>query len=139
MSGFKWGKKQEIAAIALANGDTQQEAADKANTSERTIRRWLAIAEFAEEVDRLTFLTGVANKAERIRLAKRVINTQGLRTEKDLLDWLKYVQGETDGVKLDFTELISAIAANDAKMADSGPRDATRALPQRTAGQRGGQ
>lgn len=109
MSAFRWGKNQEIAAIALANGDTQGQAAGKAGINERTIRRWMAIPEFAEEVDRLTFMTGIAAKAERLRMAKRVVAAFELRTEKDLLDWLKYVQSETDGVKLDITSLIAAI------------------------------
>lgn len=112
MSSFRWGRKQEIAAIALAGGDTQQQAGDKANISERTIQRWLKEPEFSEEVDRLTFLTGIAAKAERLRLAKRVISALNTNTEKDLLDWLKYVQGETDGVKLDIADLYAALAEN---------------------------
>lgn len=119
MSAFKWTKSREKAAISLANGGTQDEAADIAGTTARTVRRWLDEPEFAEEVDRLTFLTGVANKAERLRLAKRVINQIGAHTEKDLLDWLKYAQGETDGIQLDLTSLLAAITANGDKMADS--------------------
>lgn len=120
MSHFRWTKKAEAAAIALANGRTQEEAGDIAGINRRTIQRWLDDAEFAEEVDRLTFLTGVANKAERLRHAKRVVRTLGIYTEKDLLDWLKYIQGETDGVKLDLTELFAALNENDPPVAGSG-------------------
>lgn len=112
MSVFQWSEKSEKAAIALANGETQEVAADIAGVSDRTIRRWLDETEFSEEVDRLTFLTGVAQKAERLRLAKRVIKQLGIKTEKDLLDWLKYMQSETDGTKLDFTELLTAFTEN---------------------------
>lgn len=119
MSAFRWTEKAENVAIALANGDTQKDAAEKNGVTDRTVRRWLEEPEFSEEVDRLTFLTGIANKAERLRLAKRVINQIGAHTEKDLLDWLKYAQGETDGIQLDLTGLLAAITANGDKMADS--------------------
>lgn len=119
-SVFQWGKKQEIAAIALANGETQAEAAEKAKVTDRTIRNWLDVPEFAEEVDRLTFLTGIAAKAERLRMAKRIIAKLDNNTEKDLLDWLKYAQGETDGVKLDLAELLTSIAQDDKPMAGGG-------------------
>lgn len=119
MVAFKWSKKAETAAISLANGSTREEAATEAEIGTTTLYRWLQVPEFSEEVDRLTFLTGVAAKAERLRLAKRVVNQLGIRTEKDLLDWLKYIQGETDGIKLDFTELYNAVTENAGKMADS--------------------
>lgn len=119
MSVFKWSENSERAAIALANGETQQSAADRAGVTDRTVRRWLEEPEFSEEVDRLTFLTGVAHKAERLRLAKRVVAQLGIHTEKDLLDWLKYIQGETDGIKLDFAELLDAFHANGDKVAAS--------------------
>lgn len=114
---FKWTKSAEGAAISLASGDTREAAAISAGVGVATIYRWLQIPEFSEEVDRLTFLTGVAAKAERLRLAKRVTKQLGIRTEKDLLDWLKYIQGETDGIKLDFTELLAAVTTNGDKVA----------------------
>jgi len=36
-----------------------------------------------------------------------------------VLDWLKFAQGETDGIKLDISKL-AAVAENAASMADSG-------------------
>lgn len=122
ISAFRWGEKQEAAAFALAQGKTQEAAAEIAGVTDRTIRNWLAHSEFVEEVDRLTFLTGIAHKAERLRLAKRVIANLSITTEKDLLDWLKYAQSETSGIKLDFTELLTAITENDKEMAGSRPR-----------------
>jgi hypothetical protein len=55
----------------------------------------------------------VANRAHRLRIANRVIrqmvkDEETIPTSKDLLDWLKYAQGETDGVKLDLMSLLNA-------------------------------
>jgi len=32
-----------------------------------------------------------------------------IKTDKDLLDWLKFAQGETDGVKVDAAKLLAAL------------------------------
>lgn len=115
MSRFKWNSKREKAALALANGFIQKEAAEKAGTSSRTITRWLGNPEFACEVDRLTHMVGIATRAERIRIAMRVIRgrMQHHKTippsKRDLLEWLKYIQGETDGIKLDLTSLLETV------------------------------
>lgn len=107
---FQWTKKREEAALKLAEGYTRVEAAAAAKVSERTVHRWLADPEFSAEVDRLTHMTGIAMRAERLRIVMRVVRQKtkdGLAvTEKDLLDWLKYAQGETDGVKLDLAALL---------------------------------
>ena len=116
---FKWSTTRERAALALAEGKTQRDAAADAGCGERTIRTWLSIPEFAEEVDRLTMLTGIAAKAERLRTAKRMIAKIGDNSERDLLDWLKFAASETDGIKLDLAELLTAITANDEKLAHS--------------------
>lgn len=116
-SAFKWTRNREQAAISLANGHTQEEAAESANVSDRTIRNWLQVAEFSEEVDRLTLMLDIASKAERLRIAKRVIRQMTskptIETGKDLLDWLKYAQAETDGIHLDLTDLAIQINAID--------------------------
>jgi hypothetical protein len=54
-----------------------------------------------------------ASRAYRLRLTNRVIHQmvkdgELIKTDKDLLDWLKYAQGETDGVKLDLLNLLNA-------------------------------
>lgn len=115
MSAFKWSEKSTAAAIALADGKTQEVAAQEAGVTARTIRRWLRVSEFAEEVDRLSLMVGIASRAERLRIAKRVarqfIHDQGpVLTDKDLLDWLKFAQGETDGLKLDLAAIAEAAA-----------------------------
>jgi hypothetical protein len=88
----------------------------------RTVQRWLEDNDFSAEVDRLTLMTGIAARAERLRIAKRVV-AQRIRkedgfvhTKHDLLDWLKFVQGETDGIKLD----LAALADLAAPLADPG-------------------
>lgn len=102
---FTWDEQRSKAAIALASGKTHKEAAEDAECSDRTIRNWLQIQEFAEEVDRLSLMVNVASRAERLRLAMRVIsqktNGSTIETKADLLDWLKFAQSETDGAKLD--------------------------------------
>lgn len=118
-SGFKWTAARTKAALALADGATQVEAAQEAEVTDRTIRLWLQEPEFAAEVDRLTLMTGMATRAARLRLAKRVIERLGLATDKDLLDWLKFAQSETDGVKLDLAKLAAAFGADAAPVADS--------------------
>jgi hypothetical protein len=109
---FRWSKPRETAAMKLAEGYTQAEAAKAANVAQRTVERWVADPEFSAEVDRLTHMVGIAMRAERLRIAMRAVRQKtkdGLvLTEKDLLDWLKYAQGETDGVKLDLAALIES-------------------------------
>ena len=113
MSGFKWYKNRELAALSLAQGDSKREAADAAGVTERTVYRWLEIPEFEIEVDRLTFLTGVGTRAGRMRIAKKVVqgrvkNTSYPMSKADLLDWLKFLQGETDGINLNLASLLEA-------------------------------
>lgn len=96
----------------LAKGYTRAEAAENAGVTDRTVYRWLDEPEFNQEVDRLTHMIGIASRAERLRIANRVIRQYvkdgtDIKTDKDLLDWLKYSQGETDGVKLDLLGLLN--------------------------------
>lgn len=113
MSDFEWTKSREEAALSLARGGTFAEAADMAGVAERTVYRWMNVPEFSEEVDRLTLMVDVASRAHRLRIANKVIrqfvkDNETIPTSKDVLDWLKYAQGETDGVKLDMAALLDA-------------------------------
>lgn len=115
---FEWTSKRGAAAMALAKGATHIEAAAEAGVSERTIRYWLVVPEFAAEVDRLTLMLEIASRAYRLRIANRVIHQfvkQGepIPTSKDVLDWLKYAQGETDGVKVDVLSMLDALTSQD--------------------------
>lgn len=109
--------------IALAGGMTQREAAAEAEVTDRTIRDWLRLPEFSAELDRLSLMIGIASRAERLRLAQRVIKQRtdengAINTKADVLDWLKFAQSETDGVKLDLAKLAAALGADAPSMAD---------------------
>ncbi len=81
----------------------------------------MCVPEFAAEVDRLSVMIGIASRAERLRFAMRVVRqkTKGnIETDKDLLDWLKFAQSETDGVKLDLPKLAASFAENEASVAE---------------------
>lgn len=123
MSGFQWTEKASLAAVALAEGKTRKEAAEAADITERTLYRWLNDPEFSAEVDRLSLMVGVASRAERLRLAQRVVRQRtaedgALSTKADLLEWLKFAQSETDGVKLDLAKLAAALGADASPLAD---------------------
>jgi hypothetical protein len=58
-------------------------------------------------------MTGIAMRSERIKITKRVVrqrimDTDLILSEKDILDWLKFAQSETDGIKLDLAALLDA-------------------------------
>ena len=129
ISVFKWTRNREKAAISLAGGDTVLIAAEIAKVTDRTVYNWLNVPEFKMEVDRLTHMVSVSTRAERLRIAMRVIkgrteNTQYPQSRADLLEWLKFAQSETDGVKLDITAVLAAAAS----MAGSGPDRAAKLM-----------
>ena len=101
--------KRTKAAFALAEGQSQQAVAEAIGVCRKTICNWLCVTEFVAEVDRLSTIIDVSSRAERLRIAMRVVR-QKVRadgtpeTEKDLLDWLKYAQSETTGIKLGFSK-----------------------------------
>ena len=117
---FRWTRKREKVALALAEGYTDREAANIANITRRTVQRWKRNLDFQCEVDRLTHMVGIASRAERLRIAMRAVrqfvHEGGVKTRRDVLDWLKFAQGETDGIKLDLTALVEAQTS----LADSG-------------------
>lgn len=124
IAAFTWDEKKSECAIALATGKTQKQVAQEVDVPERTQRSWLAHPDFAAEVDRLSLMVDVSSRAERLRIAMRVVRQkiQGetIQTEKDVLEWLKFAQSETDGVKLDLTKLAAALASDGASVADRG-------------------
>jgi hypothetical protein len=123
MSQFKWSENRTMAAIGLAQGKTQTQVAEDCDIDRRTIQRWLAHPEFSAEIDRLSLMVGVASRAERLRIAQRVVRqktdeTGLLETKADLLEWLKFAQSETDGIKLDLAKLAAALGADASPVAD---------------------
>jgi hypothetical protein len=120
MSSFEWDEKKSNAAMLLAQGFLIKEVAKSVKVNEKTIDRWKGDMEFAKEVDRLSLMLDIAGRAERLRIAMRMARRAMKKktpTRRDLLDWLKFAQGETDGVKLDLTPLLDATTP----VAGSGP------------------
>jgi transposase len=117
MADFRWTDKANGVAVMLAEGHTQQEAADRYGVSRRTVERWHSVSEFREEVDKLSLMVGIAHRGARLRLVQRVVRARisesgAVITEKDLLEWLKYAQSETDGIKLDLPAAFNAAVAS---------------------------
>lgn len=111
MSSFEWDEKKSNAAILLAQGYLIKEAAKAVGVNEKTIDRWKRDIEFSNEVDRLSLMLDISNRAERMRIAMRMVRKAMRKktpTRRDLLEWLKFAQGETDGVKLDLTTLFDS-------------------------------
>ncbi len=120
---FEWNETRSKAALGLAEGKTQQQVADECAIGRRTVVRWLEHPDFAAEVDRLSVMTHIASSAERLRIAKRVVrqivkDEQKIKTDKDLLDWLKFAQSETDGISAGLAKLAAALGADEASVAD---------------------
>jgi hypothetical protein len=106
---FQWSRKRQKAALALAEGQSQQAVAEAIGVCRKTICNWLCVTAFVAEVDRLSCMIDISSRAERLRIAMRVVrqkvHTDGrLVSHKDLLDWLKYAQSETTGIKLGFSK-----------------------------------
>jgi hypothetical protein len=125
-----WDKTRTKAASLLALGYDKQYVANEVEVSRGTIYNWLDDPEFAAEVDRLSVMLDVSSRAERLRIAMRIVRQRtdedgNLHSEKDLLDWLKFAQSETDGAKIDLSKLAEMLAGESAQQAD-GP--ATRQL-----------
>jgi hypothetical protein len=113
MPDFRWTPKRERAAVALAEGKTKSATAEEAGIDQKTLWRWLQDPEFDAEVDRLSLMVGIASRAERLRICKRLVAQRvrddvEIHSDKDLLDWLKYAQSETGGIKLELSTLAQA-------------------------------
>ena len=126
-SGFEWTPKRATAALKLAEGLTAVDIAKEIGVTDRTLRYWMAETEFSAEVDRLSLMIGIANRAERLRIANRVIREKVrgelVETDKDILDWIKFAQSETDGINLNldaaFIEAAAPVAGSGQDSADS--------------------
>ena len=136
---FHWSSKRHKAALALAEGQSQQAVADAIGVCRKTISNWLCVTEFAAEVDRLSCMIDISSRAERLRIAMRVVrqkvHTDGrLVSYKDLLDWLKYAQSETTGIKVGFSQ--GEVAELDAQI-DAAWRESVEAEVNRRLAARG--
>ena len=106
---FVWTEERSRAALLLAEGRTQQEVADMVGVCRKTIYSWLQVISFAQEVDRLSCMVDISSRAYRLRIAMRVarqkVRDEGVDTRADLLDWLRFAQTETTGLKLGLADL----------------------------------
>ena len=114
---FTWTPQRSEAACVLAAGGTRNEAAAAAHCDRSTIFEWLKHPDFCAEVDRLTLMVSISNRAERLRHAMRVVqsrldNKGVLQSDRDSLDWLKFAQSETDGAKIDLSKLSELLAGD---------------------------
>jgi hypothetical protein len=102
---FHWSSTRTKAALALAEGQSQQAVAEAIGVCRKTICNWLCVTAFAAEVDRLSCTIDISSRAERLRVAMRAVRQKvradgTVETDKDVLDWLKFAQSETTGIKL---------------------------------------
>lgn len=110
---FRWTQLKSKAASLLAGGLTWDQVAHECGIARRTLAYWCSNPVFSAEVDRLTLMTDVALRAERLRYAKRVVrqkieNDGSIQSGRDILDWLSLTRREPEGVKLGLlTELES--------------------------------
>ena len=135
---FHWSAKRQKAALALAEGQSQQSVAEAIGVCRKTICNWLCVTEFAAEVDRLSCMIDVASRAERLRMAMRVVRQKiradgTVETYRDVLDWLKYAQSETTGIRLGFSrgEVAEIDAQIDAAWRESVEEEVNRRLAER--------
>ena len=135
---FRWSSKRQKAALAVAEGQSQQAVAEAIGVCRKTICNWLCVTAFAAEVDRLSCMIDVASRAERLRIVMRgvrqKVRADGTpKTEKDLLDWLKFAQSETTGFRLGFStgELAELDAQIDVAMREAVDEEVNRRLAAR--------
>jgi len=121
VSGFEWDENRSKAAISLAHGYTTDETAKECGVTPRTIYHWKNHPDFSAEVDRLSLMVDIASRAERLRVAIKMVRKIGYETNRDLLDWLKFAQSETDGVKLDLAKIAAAFGSDETPLADNRP------------------
>ena len=116
---MKWTKKKNAFVEMAAEGEKIVDIARKLNMSIHTAYHWNEDPLIREEIDRLSLMSGIASKAERMRIAKKAARQKMLgdhvRTKKDLLDWLKFASKEMEGervhVHLNIADVISSLDA----------------------------
>jgi hypothetical protein len=82
----------------------------------------------------------ISSRAERLRMAMRVVRQKvraggTLKTDRDVLDWLKFARSETTGIKLGFSrgEVAEMDAQIDAAWRESVEAEVNRRLAERDA------
>lgn len=130
MSPFEWDDKNSEVAVLLGQGYSYDEVTKEVAVSKRTIVRWMKEPEFAAEVDRLSLISDISNRAYRLRMAMRIVRQKQGKSQRDLLEWLKFAQSETDGTKVDFAALFANLASDASPPSgDDGSGEAQEAEP----------
>src|ERR1043165_5338123 len=85
-----WDKTRTTAASMLAVGYSKSRIAEEIGVHRNTLYNWLDDPEFQAEVDRLSVMTGIANRAERLRMVNRLVRQRmdeegNIISEKDIL------------------------------------------------------
>lgn len=123
---FKWDSKASEVAILLGRGYTYDEVTAEIAISKKTIVKWMKDPEFAAEVDRLSLISDIANRAYRLRMAMRIVRQKQGKSQRDLLEWMKFAQSETDGTKLDLAALFANLEGDaGAPLGDGSEAEAT--------------
>jgi len=99
---FVWDDVKLKAAEGIARGDNRQSLAISLGTSDRTVRRWAEHQEFQRKVDEIVQDIDIAQKSERIKIAKKEIKRVLKRLElnedrpgsRDLVALLRFVGDE---------------------------------------------
>jgi len=97
---FVWDEVKQKIAEAVAKGDRPlKDILTEFKINERMFYRWKKHPDFQRKIDEIIQDIDIAQKSERIKIAKRVIRQKleqdaGNLSKKDLLDWLKYVGEE---------------------------------------------
>lgn len=104
------------AAYLLSLGMPKVRVAEEIEASEASIHRWLKKADFANYVDELTLITGLANNAERVRKLKlRADQLWQIEQDKPSRkhDFLDYIRALRDDVGPQQTgSVIAQVAIN---------------------------
>ena len=66
---FHWSRKRQKAALALAEGQSQQAVAEAIGVCRKTICKRLCVTAFIAEVDRLSCMIDISSRVERLRMA----------------------------------------------------------------------
>jgi hypothetical protein len=130
ISDFEWTPQRVKAAELLAEGRLIKDVAAECECSDHTIYNWRQETVFSQEVDRLTLTRDVANRAERVRIARRMLlkkaasgAIEDLESAKDPIEILRFIQSETNGAVCSIPELeqLAAILAGNSPVTGSGP------------------
>lgn len=91
----------QVRAIELlAGGLSTNEVGEELARDGSTIRRWRQDPKFANQLEIAILNQGASLRAERIRLAKKMLRKVGSEnTKADPLEILRYLRDETDGAK----------------------------------------